>query len=98
MPLNVPLDCNGFCRTCPDDRQQKTPRFRGVLYFSGLLRTLNWWRWRELNPRPTTFRPSIYMRSPFFAFRRTLPEGHGSRSLIHFKGLADRPVACLTAS
>ena len=39
----------------------------------------NWWRRRELNPRPQALDFRIYARSPFFVSHPTLPEGQGRR-------------------
>jgi len=40
----------------------------GLRYFVRLCDTLNWWRWRELNPRPTILRLPIYMLIPTLVF------------------------------
>ncbi len=38
-----------------NDRHKKSPQslcHAGFLYFTGRIRIIIWWSWRELNPRP----------------------------------------------
>src|SRR5580658_3540749 len=46
---------------------------------AGLPGPTDWWRRRELNPRPQVLDFRIYARSPFFVSHPTLPEGQGRR-------------------
>lgn len=54
----------------------KKPRISvGLVDFYGPSWTLIWWSWRESNPRPTTFCPSIYMLSLSLVFIASSPTG-----------------------
>lgn len=54
-----------------NDRHKKSPQglcHAGFLYFSGRIRIMIWWSWRELNPRPKFLHPRYYMLSLVFTF------------------------------
>gem|GEM_PF-1717278 len=49
-----------------NDRHKKSPQslcHAGFLYFTGRIRIIIWWSWRELNPRPKFLHPRHYMLS-----------------------------------
>lgn len=69
-----------------DTRQRKTPKALlafGVLTFTGCYRTMKWWRWGELNPRPRILPcRCLHVYSRLSAYRACSPPGRGGFGTI----------------